>query len=153
MLFIYFFFKSTLSSVEKISKLMHRLSTCTFSISCHTSHIRSDSVSVQTLDSVWCFRMMDDDMLSYLSQPGGSGPRSVGLQVAASISCLVNQTEQLHTLWEPTQERKSVSEWHYKNDGLIRPMLSLFFGGDYFWKHHEISFSWMLFEEKSQDED
>lgn len=42
--------------------------------------------------------LMDAVMLSYLSQPCGSVPLPVGLQVAASICCLVNQTQQLNSL-------------------------------------------------------
>lgn len=43
---------------------------------------------------------MDGVMLSYLSQPSGAVPLPVGLQVATSIRCLVNQTQQLYSLWQ-----------------------------------------------------
>lgn len=43
-------------------------------------------------------------MQSYLSQPGSAVPLPVGLQVAASIGCLVNQTQQLHPLWQTARE-------------------------------------------------
>lgn len=52
-----------------------------------------------TLHSIRCFPLMDGVMLSYLSQPGGTVPLPVGLQVAASIRRLVNQTQQLYSLW------------------------------------------------------
>lgn len=41
----------------------------------------------------------------YLRQPGSAVPLPVGLQVATSIGCLVNQTQQLHTLWQAAKER------------------------------------------------
>lgn len=42
--------------------------------------------------------------LSYLSEPGGSVPLPVGLQVAAGIGRLVNQTQQLDSLCETGEE-------------------------------------------------
>ena len=54
----------------------------------------------QTLHGIWCFLLMDAVMLSYLSQPGSTVPLPIGLQVAASIRCLVNQTQQLYSLWQ-----------------------------------------------------
>lgn len=40
----------------------------------------------------------------YLGQPCGAVPLPVGLQVATGIRCLVNQTQQLHSLWRTRRE-------------------------------------------------
>lgn len=42
--------------------------------------------------------MTDTDILSYLGQPGGAVPLPVGLQVAARVRRLVDQTQQLDSL-------------------------------------------------------
>lgn len=62
------------------------------------THIPTHSQTIQTLHSGWCLLLMEAVTLSYLGQPGGSVPLPVGLQVAAGVGRLVNQTQQLYSL-------------------------------------------------------
>lgn len=85
-------------------------------VSCQKSHILSKHT---TQCNVGCIRLTDAVMLSYLSQPCGSVPLPVGLQVAASIRCLVNQTQQLYSLWQIAKQDKLYRR--VRKDGLSVP--------------------------------